>query len=307
MAEQALIDWLRRRIQTPPFVSVGPGDDAAVIDPAQPGSTLVTVDAFLAGVHFPPDAPPARIGHKVVAAGLSDIAAMGCHPSVSVVTVGLNAGCTDAFVRELGEGMIDAAERYGAPIVGGDVTSWSSPLAVSVTVLGETRGLTPVRRSGARPGDVIVVTGSLGGSLRGRHLDAPPRIREGLFLNRDAGATAMIDLSDGLSTDLNHVAAASGVGAVLRESDVPVSDAAREMEQEDGVPAVRHALDDGEDFELLATVPREALSALREAWPFDVPLTVIGEMGGDQVLLERADGTPETLEPRGYEHTWSGQ
>lgn len=302
MGEKTFIDWLRGRIRLGPNVPVGPGDDAAVIRPD--GEVVVTADAFLEGTHFPADAPPARIGHKVIAASVSDVAAMGCFPVASFVTVGFSRARDEAFVRELGEAMIAAAEKYGAPIAGGDVTSWDQPLAVSVTVLGETRGLRPVLRSGARPGDRIFVTGSLGGSLSGRHLDAEPRVREGIFLNREAGASAMIDISDGLSADLSHVARESGVGAVVREAAIPVSEAARVLEKEDGRAALRHALDDGEDFELLFTVAPDRAEWLRGSWSFDLALTEIGEITEEGVFIERPDGVREKLEPRGYEHRW---
>lgn len=306
MAEGPLINWLRHRIKRAASVQVGPGDDAAVI---VPGADLmvVTADAFLEGTHFSPDATPAQIGHKVIAASISDIAAMGCEPRHCFVTLGLDEARGDTFVHELGEAMIAAAEKYHAPIAGGDVTSWSAPLAVSVTVVGDTCGMAPVLRSGAKPGDSIFVTGSLGGSSLGRHLEAEPRVLEGLFLNRDVGVSSMIDISDGLSTDLNHIAEESGTGAVVREAAIPVSDAAREMERKDGVSAVQHALDDGEDFELLFTCSPEQAARLLESWPFDLPVACIGEIGGEGVLIERADGAREKLEPRGYEHRWSEQ
>ena len=305
MAEKELIDWLRRKVKPGDLVQVGPGDDAAVIASPDAGRLVVTVDAFLEGSHFPSDTAPARIGHKVIAASVSDIAAMGCVPVASFVTLGLNEACDEAFVSELGEAMIAAAEKYGAPIAGGDITSWRSPLAVSVTVVGQTHGLDPVLRSGAKPGDRVFVTGTLGGSLLGRHLDAEPRVEEGIFLNRHVGVSAMIDVSDGLSTDLNHIAEASGVGAVIREAAIPVSDDARTLEKQDGRSAVRHALDDGEDFELLFTASPEATARLRETWPFGLPVTEIGEITARDVLIERADGSRELLGPRGYEHKWS--
>jgi len=298
MSELALINWLRKRIRLPASVEVGPGDDAAVLAPA-PGSRLVvTADAFLEGAHFPAGTPPERIGHKAIAASVSDIAAMGCYPLASFVTLGLDRSRGEAFVRALGESLIAAAEKYRAPIAGGDITSWTAPLAISVTVVGETRGLRPVLRSGARPGDRLFVTGSLGGSLLGRHLDAPPRIEEGLFINRELAAHAMIDISDGLSTDLNHIAEESRVGAIVREVLIPVSAAARQLAEQDRRPPLAHALDDGEDFELLFT------RRLPADWPFDVPVTEIGEITAKDVLLEHIDGSREPLPPRGYEHTW---
>jgi thiamine-monophosphate kinase len=302
--EWPLIDWLRERIPPRPDAPVGPGDDAAVLRPAD-GELVVTVDAFVQGTHFLGETEPALVGHKAIAAGVSDIAAMGCHPRHSLVTVAIGRGSDDAFVRALGEAMIGAAERYGAPIVGGDVTSGDAPLAISVTVLGETRGLRPVLRSGARPGDRLFVTGRLGGSLLGRQYAAPPRVEPGLFLNEHAGATAMIDLSDGLSTDLGHVCRASGVGAVVRAGSVPISNDARTLAEQDDRPALAHALHDGEDFELLCTIPTDRAERLCETWPFELDLTEIGETtDAPDVLLAAADGSRRPLAPGGYEHAW---
>ena len=307
MSEWPLIEWLRDRVGAGERLPVGPGDDAAVLL-TEPGSQLVvSADAFIEGTHFARGTEPERIGHKVIAAAVSDIAAMGCYPFHSLVTLGLCPGTDAGFVRALGEAMLAAAEKYGAPLAGGDVTSGGPALAISVTVLGETRGLEPVLRSGARPGDRVFVTGELGGSLLGRHLSAPPRVDEGLFLNRQVGGRAMIDLSDGLSTDLNHVARESGVGVVLRQAAIPVSEDARRMEAKDGVPAVRHALDDGEDFELLFTVPPDRTGRLRDTWPFALAVTEIGEVTERDVLLEGADGSRRPLEPGGYEHKWSAR
>lgn len=304
MSEGSLIDWLRGRISPTDIVQVGPGDDAAVLAPDGDGRIVVTTDAFLEGTHFAPDDPPAGIGHKVIAASVSDIAAMGCIPTACFVTLGLCRARGDAFVRELGEHMIAAAERYGAPITGGDLTSWDEPCCVSVTVLGRTAGCDPVLRSGAKPGDLIFVTGSLGGSALGRHLSPEPRIAEGTHIAGKAHASAMIDVSDGLSTDLGHIARESGVGAVIRETAIPLSDAARELEQEHGRTALEHALHDGEDFELLCTVPPGNANQLRELWPFATPITEIGEVTSANVLIEHADHSRTTLEPQGYEHSW---
>lgn len=304
MSETNLIAWLRRRIRQSAAVEVGPGDDAAVIC-LQPGSrAVVTTDAFLEGTHFAVADPAARVGHKVIAASVSDIAAMGCYPVASFVTVGLSRSRGNDFVMELAESMIAAAEHFAAPIAGGDVTSWDGGLSVTVTVLGETRGLEPVLRSGAKAGDALFVTGELGGSLLGRHLDAVPRIAEGVFLNTEIGVHAMMDISDGLSTDLHHLAEESGIGSVVRADAVPVSDAAREMAAADGRSPLDHALNDGEDFELLFTVPPDRADDLRSRWPFDVRLTQIGVVGGSDVLIEQPGGRREPLTRKGYEHRW---
>ena len=303
MSELSLIAWLRARIRTGGACEVGPGDDAAVLRLEQNSRTVVTTDAFLEGTHFSPDADPRRIGNKVIAASVSDIAAMGCYPLASFVTTGINRRVADDYVRALGESMISAAEKFGAPICGGDVTSWDNPLAITVTVIGETKSLNPVLRSGAVPGDLVFVTGALGGSLLGRHLDLEPRVNEGVFINK-SGASAMIDVSDGLSTDLAHLAEESGCGAVIYERAIPVSDAAREASKRDGTAPIEHALNDGEDFELLFTIPPAKATALRRSWQFATALTEIGVMGGTGLHIERSDGRREPLAPRGYEHKW---
>jgi thiamine-monophosphate kinase len=299
-----LIDWLRERIPPRPEAPVGPGDDAAVLRPSE-GDAVVTVDAFLEGTHFLADTDPELIGHKVIAASVSDVAAMGCHPVHSLVTVGITRGVDDAFVRSLGASMIAAAARYGAPVVGGDITSWSGRLSIAVTVIGETRRLRPVLRSGSKPGDRLFATGRLGGSLRGRQFTAPPRVAEGLYANRN-GASAMIDLSDGLSTDLGHICRASGVGAVVYADRIPVSDDARALAEQDDRPALAHALHDGEDFELLFAVPVDRVDRLRDGWAFEPDVTEIGEViEGSDILLAAPDGSRRALRPGGYEHHWS--
>ncbi len=307
MPEKELIRWLREQIGPYPGIELGPGDDAAVIAPQTDSRVLVTVDCFVEGTHFPTDAAPERTGHKVIAASISDIAAMGCYPLGCFATLAVGRSAPDAWLKALGRAMLTAAADYGAPLAGGDVTSGDGPTCISVTVVGETRGLDPVLRSGARPGQRLFVTGRLGGSLLGRHLEAAPRVGEGLFLNREVGVTAMIDLSDGLSTDLHHIADESGVGAVVRSADIPVSEAAVEMARRDGRTALEHALDDGEDFELLFAVNAAKADELRERWPFDLPLTEIGVITECGVLIEEADGSRRPLQPGGYEHEWNAR
>ncbi len=307
MPEKELIRWLRQQIGPHPGIEVGPGDDAAVIAPQAESRVLVTVDCFVEGTHFPNDAAPERTGHKVIAASVSDIAAMGCYPLACFATLAVGRAASDAWLKALGRAMLTAAAEYDAPLAGGDVTTGDGPTCISVTVVGETRGLNPVRRSGARPGQRLFVTGRLGGSLLGRHLDAAPRVSQGLFLNREVGVAAMIDLSDGLSTDLHHIADESGVGAVVRAADIPVSEAAGEMGRRDGRTGLQHALDDGEDFELLFAVDADKAGGLRERWPFDLLLTEIGEVTESGVLIEEADGSRRPLRPGGYEHEWNAR
>ena len=296
MSERRLIDWLRRRIKLPPCVEVGPGDDAAVIRPAAGSRIVVTTDAFLAGTHFAADASAARIGHKVIAASVSDIAAMGCYPLASFVTLGLARSFGESFVLELGEAMIAAAEKYDAPIAGGDITSWTGPLSVTVTVVGETRGLDPVLRSGAKPGDRIFVTGALGGSLVGRHLDAPPRVREGIFLNAEIGVNAMMDISDGLIIDLERMMSESKKGAVIYLENLPIPNVLKREGKEN------FALSGGEDYQLLFAFNKDKLQDFNEMRKSGFHVSLIGKVTRGKGVKILRNGKEVKIGSKGYEH-----
>jgi thiamine-monophosphate kinase len=200
--------------------------------------------------------------------------------------------------------MRKCADRFDVPIAGGDVTSWKQDLLVTcVTALGRDAHAQPVLRSGARPGDVILVTGELGGSLLGRHVRFIPRVDESLALVRRIRPHAMIDVSDGLSSDLGHIAQESGVGAVIDEQALPVSRDARRAAKVDGRSATEHALDDGEDFELIVTMSGRDAQRVLARPPFRTRLTAIGRIVRKPGLFIRTrDGKERRLEPGGYEH-----
>src|SRR5438034_506976 len=250
--EFAYIDWLRSRTPADPRVLIGPGDDTAALRLSPTAATLVTTDMLLEGSCFLLDeAGPRRVGRKAMAVNLSDIAAMAGRPVAAVVSVGLprgeRRGVSPTWIaQELYTGLREVADAFDTALVGGDTNSWDGPLAISVTIVGEATGRGPVRRSGARPGDWIFITGPLGGSIRGHHLDFTPRVREALQLHAAVELHAMIDISDGLAADLAHICEESGCGAVLRAEAIPIADAASIMA--DGKPALEHALGDGEDF-----------------------------------------------------------
>jgi len=196
--------------------------------------------------------------------------------------------------------MRELADAFGTPIVGGDTNSWHGPLVINVTVLGEATERGVVRRSGARPGDWLMATGSFGGSILGKHLDFTPRVREALALHEAAPLHAMIDVSDGLAADVAHLCAESGCGAVLRAEAIPVADAARAMT--DGRSPLEHALGDGEDFELVFAVAPEDGRRLLEAQPAPgVTLTAVGECVAQGLWLEEG-GQRRPLPPSGYVH-----
>jgi thiamine-monophosphate kinase len=296
------IDWVRKRTPSAAHVLVGPGDDTAVLRPAT-GPLLVTTDMLLEGSCFRlAEAGPHRVGKKAINVNLSDIAAMAGVPTAAVVSVGLPRTGGRELAEQLYLGMREAADGFNVPLVGGDTNSWEGPLAISVTILGEPNPRGPVLRSGAKVGDCILVTGPLGGSILGHHLDFTPRVREALRLHYSADLHAMIDLSDGLAQDLHHICAESRCGAVLFADQIPIAPAAHELAARDGRSPLDHALSDGEDFELVFTVSMgEATRLLRDQPVPGITLHRIGKIVEDGYWLERA-GNREKLEPAGYEH-----
>lgn len=270
--EQELVRWIMERADAT-------GDDCAVLDCEPWGTLLVTTDSVIDGVHarWHVDGPEA-FGYKAIARGLSDVAAMAGEPKWAVLAACLPHDVTEEEAHALFKG----AERAGCRLVGGDTAFGPTPYAVG-TVLGMAHRKGPVLRSGARVGDWIVVTGPLGGSLAsGRHKTFVPRVREARELHETCDLGAMIDISDGLSTDLHHILKASRVGCRLDAAAIPRNDVSLE-----------NALNDGEDYELLATARPGKLP------PFATRIGVVTER---DAILVRPDGREEPLVARGYEH-----
>jgi thiamine-monophosphate kinase len=227
---------------------------------------------------------------------LSDCAAMACLPAAAVATAALPRGVSLDYAKELHLGLQDAAAPFDCPVVGGDTATWDGKLALGVTILGKSAGVKPITRCCAKPGDAIYVTGPLGGSLLGRHMTFEPRVAIARKLASLGSVTAMIDLSDGLSRDLGHVCRESNVGAVVLAAGVPVHEDVARMPR-DGRTPLDHALHDGEDYELLFTVPPAAAGDL------PVPAHVIGAIQSEPgAWLQHSDGRREPLEPKGWEH-----
>jgi thiamine-monophosphate kinase len=312
--ETAFVTWLLDRIPSDPRVEVPPGDDAAVLRPPAMRHTVVTVDMLTEGVDFllGPDCPPRAVGHKAVAVSLSDLAAMGSRPEAVFVAVCLPRAGGDVIAHGLLDGIQAITVAHGCTLAGGDTNSWDGPLVVSVTAIGSVPPGRAWRRDGGRPGDLLVVTGACGGSLLGRHLAVQPRCREALAIAERFPVHAAIDISDGLSLDLSRLVQASGTGAVLRLAEVPIHADARRMSQlpGDGKSPLDHALSDGEDFELLLALPPDAARALVAEGalaPFDLPLTIIGELTAEPGLVAAdTDGGRRPLEPKGYVHAFDG-
>jgi thiamine-monophosphate kinase len=315
--EQELIRRIRRRARTGRGVQVGIGDDCAVLDPPDHG-LLATTDLLIEDVHFRRRyATAGDIGWKALAVNLSDIAAMGGRPLWALVSLALPGDVAPDEVEAFYAAMMALGDAHATAIVGGDTCQSAAGWIVSVTMLGEAPA-SPKRRSGAHPGDFIAVTGSLGRSAAGlallqrgarepaelltAHLRPTPRVEEGQALGRIDGVTAMIDLSDGLATDLQHIVEESGVGARVWVDRVPVDVATRLAASLLDTDATPWATSGGEDYELLVTIDPGAVSLASVA----VPLTVIGEVttvGAVQFLS--ADGQ-EVEVPAGFEHFVDG-
>ncbi len=300
-----MIAHLRRRLPPHPRLKLGPGDDAAVLDLADSAECVLTVDMLTDGVDFELDkVDPRRVGRKALAVNLSDLAAMAAQPLAGVVALVLPRQGGMELAVELYEGMLPLAEEFDLAIAGGDTNSWEGRLAISVSLIGRVTGRGPLRRSGARCGDRIVVTGSFGGSILGHHLDFQPRVREALALAAEYELHAGIDTSDGLSIDLARVCRESGRGAVIRAEAVPVSAAAARLARHlgDGSAPLDHALADGEDFELILAVPPGEARRMTSRQPLAVPLVEIGRFVAEEGLWLERGGRRERLVPQGYVH-----
>jgi len=301
------IRWIREQVKSAPYVVVGPGDDCAVLEPAGDGPLVVTTDMLVDGVHFESGRhSPGQMGRKAMACSLSDIAAMGCRPTAAVVSAAFPRRTGIEAARQMFLGMKELADSFETTIVGGDTTGTRGPLCISVTMFGTAEDSPPVLRSGASPGDAVLLTGRVGGSILGRHLTFEPRVKEGLWLNSRFRPRAMIDVSDGLVADLGHILEESHVGARLQADDIPLSRAARDHAGTSGRAALWHALNDGEDYELLFTVAADQADRLRATWPFPTPLTQIGSITKETgIRLLRPDGAEESVKPEGWEHRFS--
>lgn len=306
--ETDFVAWLRARLPADRRLEVPLGDDAAVLRPPAGRRTVVTVDMLMEGTDFilGADCPGQAVGHKALAVSLSDLAAMGARPEAAFVAVALPRHGGEALGREIELGIERLATEHGVTLAGGDTNAWEGPLVISTTAIGSVAPGAAWRRDGARPGDLIVVTGAFGGSLLGRHLAVVPRVREALDIAERFPVHAAIDCSDGLSLDLARMMAASGTCGVIRPADVPIHPDAARRAARDGGTALDHALGDGEDFELILAMPPEAARALVAAAgtpPLDLPITVIGVVEeGAGLVAETAAGVRSPLEPRGYVH-----
>ena len=293
LSEIDLVARIARMVKYPSSVFRGIGDDAAVIKYTQDKYLLFTADMLIEGVDFTAKASPRDLGYKALGCSLSDIAAMAGIPRFALVSLGLpKERSRPEFIDGFYKGLLSLGRRFKVSIVGGDL-SVCEKLVIDVCMVGEVKKNRLALRSGAKTGDVIFVSGSLGGSIYGRHLKFIPRIKEAGYLSSNYKINSMMDISDGLSLDLFRLACASSKGAVIYEGLIPVSGDAKSPDE---------ALYMGEDLELLFTMPKkEAGRLLRNKGRF---FKAIGEITDKRFGLKiiTRDGKEKRLEPKGYQH-----
>ncbi len=326
LGERGLIERVRRRLAVPGRgVLLGIGDDAAAV--AWPGATLLlTTDTLIEDIHFRRTTATLReIGAKAVAVNLSDIAAMGGEPRFALLALALPPTLRVVDVDDLYAGFEEMASRHEVALVGGNTCAAPDGMVLTITLVGSVDG-EPVRRGGAQQGDTILVTGTLGAAAAGlaalergplpipadatatvcrAHRLPTPRVAEGRVIRASGDATAMIDLSDGLATDLGHIAAESGVGAEVRLAALPIGDAARQVARAVGADAVTWATSGGEDYELLFTAAPAHAAALarRVTAETGTPVIAIGEIRPAGAGVRFVDEAGRSLAVRpGFDH-----
>jgi thiamine-monophosphate kinase len=299
LGELRLIAAIRRWLgDASPPSPAGIGDDCAVLPPSRYPQVL-TVDPVVYGEHFDDSVPPRAVAAKLLKRNLSDLAAMGARPRAAVIALALAPTVSTRWLEQFYRGLAATARTYRTPIVGGDITRQPSGFTASLTLIGEATGPRALTRRGAKTGDSIYVTGTLGGSILGHHHRFTPRLAEGAWLAARAEVRSLMDLSDGLAKDLHALTPDNAVPSLLA-SAIPISPAAHTLATRDNRSALDHALSDGEDFELLFTVSARADHAkLEAAWrkKFKTRLTRIGHF----TRTPAPDALPlDTF--HGYEH-----
>jgi thiamine-monophosphate kinase len=332
VGERALIERITARLATPPWVVIGPGDDAAVIEPERGALDVLTTDAQVEGVHFDSRfVPPEAIGHRALAVNVSDLAAMGAAPRAALLSLALPDALGVSALDRLVDGLVALASVHRMAIIGGNITRSPGPLMIDVTAIGSVKPRRALTRAGARAGDEVYVTGTIGDALVGlqslrdgagdgrvgaresaassvseceeRYLRPDPRVRIGLLLGRNRAASACMDLSDGLADGIRQIARASNAGIAIDAPALPISSAARAWHEQRGVDPVLASVAGGDDYELLFTVRpawRGRLRAVRQH-SRGVPITRIGVVTKEpRVVLRTPEGEREL--PEGFEH-----
>jgi thiamine-monophosphate kinase len=329
LGERALIERITSRLTLPSWVVVGPGDDAAVIEPERGALEVLTTDAQVEGVHFDQRfVPPDAIGHRALAVNLSDLAAMGAAPRAALLSLVLPDTLEVATIDGMLDGLLGLAARHRVALIGGNITRSPGPFVIDVTVTGAAKPRRVLTRAGARPDDEVYVTGTIGDAAVGlrslsarhefqraadadpevrlceeRYLRPDPRLRAGMLLGRNRAASACIDLSDGLADGIRQIAEASEVGIVVDGASVPISEEASRWYARRGQDPVEASLAGGDDYELLFTVRPSHHGRLRAAQKEigGLPITRIGVVTKEQRLIVRGRDGDRDLPP-GFEH-----
>ena len=321
LGEHELIARVTARLAMPAWVVVGPGDDGAVIEPERGALDVLTTDAQVEGVHFdhrfmPPDA----IGHRALAVNLSDLAAMGAAPRAVLLSLVLPDALDAAVVDGMLDGLLALASAHNAVVVGGNISRTPGPMMVDVTAVGSVRPRRLLTRAGARPGDGVYVTGTIGDASVGlqslqtargpapracqeRYLRPQPRVRAGMLLGRNRAASACMDTSDGLADAVRKVAEASQVGIALDASALSIGDEVRRWHEEQGRNVIDTAIGGGDDYELLFTVRPAHSGRLRDVRQRlgGLPVTQIGVVTKQRRLSIRTEAGERPL-PEGFDH-----
>jgi thiamine-monophosphate kinase len=327
LSEQELVSRIRARLAAaPPWLLVGIGDDAAVVEPVRNQVEVLTVDAIVEGVHFDRAfTPPAAIGHRALAVNLSDLAAMGASPRLALLSFALPSDLAcDAF-DAIVDGLAGVAAAHRTHVVGGNLTRSPGPLVIDVTAVGSVKRRNVLRRSGAKPGDGIYVTGSVGAATAGlevlrsafdpalpfqsciaRYQYPEPRVRAGVLLARNRAANACMDLSDGLADGIRQITDASGVGATIERAAIPIDPDAQRWFESRGADPIIEALRGGDDYELVFTAPPKTGGRLRTVMRHGgVAITRIGTCTKERaVRLSGGAGDPagDAALPTGFSH-----
>jgi thiamine-monophosphate kinase len=325
LGERALIERITSRLAMPPWVVVGPGDDAAVVKAVRGALDVLTTDALVDGIHFDLRfVPPAAVGYRALAVNLSDVAAMGAEPRAALLSLLVPDDLDVATIDGVVDGLLDLAAAYRVALIGGNISRTTGPLTIDVTATGSVRPRRVLTRSGARPGDEVYVTGTLGSAATGLELlkagDAPdgkyrecidrylrpePRVRAGMLLGRNRAASSCMDLSDGLGDAAHQIAAASGVGIIIDAAKLPIADEVRTWHRDAGRDLLQTALSAGDDYELVFTTrpsQRARFRSVRQQTGA-LAMTRIGVVTKARDVLLSQQGRTQEL-PAGFEH-WS--
>lgn len=309
IAEHDILASLLPRLTADADLLVAPGDDCAVVATHTGTATLIAVDQIVENVHYygpatsTPTAPQLA-GRKLLCRNLSDIAAMGGQPRYALFAMTVPRTRQQAWLDGFIDGLLECAREYGVHIIGGD-TSSGNEFVASLTIVGNVSPDKICRRNGGRCGDILMVTGSVGGSLvTGSHLTFVPRLQEAAWLGEQRLVNAMIDVSDGLLTDAHRLCTASGVYAQICENTLPCTEWGL------GYVSCADALTDGEDYELLFAVPATCYDTLISAWPFETRLTAIGHLrpqGPTATIVNERGENMLALYGSGYQHFADGE